>query len=684
MAAELREETIVSYLRNHPHFLENYVTGPNISKETFHRWATRRSAKLRSDSRKITGGPWLTEDPSQRSALIGGYGNNAASFLFELACSCAQFVHTEQFEVYLHKDGAIFLLAREDDTVMLKRPSKVRKAPAHTQQLIDCAGLVIGEINFYRIISDRDRLAVSIICTWGCVAFYFAKQLPIANNNSDESNDTGSQQRRLNTFLLDVAKYDKINPFGISLIRSIFQDIVSMDTVIMKVMIAPRNSGVDVIGVSIGTRSAKYGSRADEALRHERTSVGGAQVGCHRKMQECRNYIIMFPAGKGIGGYVASTGQGLNIEDAYEDPRFNKEIDQKTGYKTRNILCMPIFIRGSVIGVVQMVNKNDGSFTKQDENSFETFAVYCGLALHHAKLYDRIKRSEQKYRVALEVLAYHSVCNKDEVNKLKSVKLRDRIVELETFDFNGMKLSELEKPLYAVYMFKSLFDGVIRYDYDDLVRFVLTVRKNYRRVAYHNWAHGWSVAHAMFVLLKITTIFSPKEDGHNILKSLSSDEYKRALSLIKHCILATDLALFFPNKARLSKIVTENSFDWQNNEHRALAQAVIMTGCDLIASAKPWSVQTETVKVIFEEFYEQGDAERMNGKEPTAMMDRQKAHELPQMQVGFMNGICMPCYELLSRVIPETDQLKERCRYNANKWEELAGEQKRRTEEATI
>uniref|UniRef100_A0A914S008 PDEase domain-containing protein n=1 Tax=Parascaris equorum TaxID=6256 RepID=A0A914S008_PAREQ len=116
-----------------------------------------------------------------------------------------------------------------------------------------------------------------------------------------------------------------------------------------------------------------------------------------------------------------------------------------------------------------------------------------------------------KYRVALEVLAYHSVCNKDEVNKLKSVKLRDRIVELETFDFNGMKLSELEKPLYAVYMFKSLFDGVIRYDYDDLVRFVLTVRKNYRRVAYHNWAHGWSVAHAMFVLLKITTIFSPKE-----------------------------------------------------------------------------------------------------------------------------------------------------------------------------
>jgi cAMP and cAMP-inhibited cGMP 3',5'-cyclic phosphodiesterase 10 len=72
----------------------------------------------------------------------------------------------------------------------------------------------------------------------------------------------------------------------------------------------------------------------------------------------------------------------------------------------------------SVIGVVQMVNKQTGVFTIADEESFETFAIYCGLALHHAKLYDKIRRSEQKYRVALEVLAYHSVCNKDEVNKV--------------------------------------------------------------------------------------------------------------------------------------------------------------------------------------------------------------------------------------------------------------------------
>lgn len=88
----------------------------------------------------------------------------------------------------------------------------------------------------------------------------------------------------------------------------------------------------------------------------------------------------------GVAGYVASTGKTLNIPDAYQDDRFNREVDMKTGYKTKTLLCMPIRIRGSIFGVVQMVNKLQGTFNKMDEESFETFAVYCGLALHHAKV----------------------------------------------------------------------------------------------------------------------------------------------------------------------------------------------------------------------------------------------------------------------------------------------------------
>lgn len=64
-----------------------------------------------------------------------------------------------------------------------------------------------------------------------------------------------------------------------------------------------------------------------------------------------------------------------------------REVDLKTGYTTRNILCMPIVSRGTVIGVVQMVNKLSGSaFSKTDENNFKMFAVFCALALHCANV----------------------------------------------------------------------------------------------------------------------------------------------------------------------------------------------------------------------------------------------------------------------------------------------------------
>lgn len=144
--------------------------------------------------------------------------------------------------------------------------------------------------------------------------------------------------------------------------------------------------------------------------------------------------------------------------------------------------------------------------------------------------------------------------------------------------------------------------------------------------------------------------------------------------MIKHCILATDLALFFPNKAKLAMLIEEEKFSWSILEHRMLTQAITMTASDLSASAKPWEVQVQTVRVIFEEFYQQGDEERAAGRQPIAMMDRNQPDQQAASQVGFLTGICIPCYTLLHRLIPETKPLLDMCQENFERWQKIAGE----------
>lgn len=99
---------------------------------------------------------------------------------------------------------------------------------------------------------------------------------------------------------------------------------------------------------------------------------------------------IRFPSGLGIAGHVASTGETININDVYNDERFNKEIDIQTGYKTRNILCMPIMnMTHQIVGVFQVLNKKDGNFTQKDEDILLAIGSSAGIALDNASLFDK-------------------------------------------------------------------------------------------------------------------------------------------------------------------------------------------------------------------------------------------------------------------------------------------------------
>ena len=103
------------------------------------------------------------------------------------------------------------------------------------------------------------------------------------------------------------------------------------------------------------------------------------------------NQEIRIPANRGIAGEVFATGKTVNIPDAYADSRFNKSVDVKTGYKTRNILCMPLINKSGVtIGVTQVLNKKGGCFTRLDEKKLKSFSSQAAIAVENAKLFDEV------------------------------------------------------------------------------------------------------------------------------------------------------------------------------------------------------------------------------------------------------------------------------------------------------
>ncbi|NOX38848.1 MAG: SpoIIE family protein phosphatase [Calditrichaeota bacterium] len=116
---------------------------------------------------------------------------------------------------------------------------------------------------------------------------------------------------------------------------------------------------------------------------------------------------IRQPIGRGLAGYVARTGEVVNVADAYQDPRFNPEVDRRSGYRTRSVLCVPVRDRdGHIIGVVESMNKKEGPFREGDVQFLRAFADHIAVAIQNAQLYHEAlerKRLEEELQVAAEI-----------------------------------------------------------------------------------------------------------------------------------------------------------------------------------------------------------------------------------------------------------------------------------------
>ncbi|KAM9323793.1 cone cGMP-specific 3',5'-cyclic phosphodiesterase subunit alpha' [Gastrophryne carolinensis] len=174
-----------------------------------------------------------------------------------------------------------------------------------------------------------------------------------------------------------------------------------------------------------------------------------------------------------------------------------------------------------------------------------------------------------------------------------------------------------------------------------------------------------------------------EDETLNIFQNLNKRQFENVIHLFEVAIIATDLALYFKKRTMFQKIV-DTTEQMQSEEEaikyiisdptkKEIIMAMMMTGCDLSAITKPWEVQSQVALMVANEFWEQGDLERtVLQQQPIPMMDRNKAEELPKLQVGFIDFVCTFVYKEFSRFHKEIQPMYDGLQNNRVQWKTQA------------
>ncbi|XP_069581987.1 cAMP and cAMP-inhibited cGMP 3',5'-cyclic phosphodiesterase 10A isoform X2 [Ranitomeya imitator] len=745
LGANLTDEKVKAYLSRHPQLLDEFVT-ESVASETVEKWMKKKNLNEDVTATEVS----RYQDTNMQGVVyeLNSYieqrldaGGDNKLLLYELS---------DIIKTATKADGfALYFLGECNNTLCLFTPTGTKGGQtqltpagpveygttiaAHVAKSRNTLLLenIIGDERFPKGTGlDSGTCIQSVLCLpivtaigdmigilelhrhWGREGFRLCHQQVATANLAWASVAIHQVQ-----VCRGLAKQTELNDFLLDVSKTYFDNIVAIDSLLEHIMIYAKNL------VNADRCALFQVDHKNKELYSDLFDIGEEDEGkpVFKKTKEIR-----FSIEKGIAGQVARTGEVLNIPDAYADPRFNREVDLYTGYTTRNILCMPIVSRGSVIGVVQMVNKLSGSaFSKTDENNFKMFAVFCALALHCANMYHRIRHSECIYRVTLEKLSYHSICTSEEWQNLKNCIIPAPICkEIELYHFDIAPFEDLWPAIYVYMIHQSC--GKTCFELEKLCRFTMSVKKNYRRVPYHNWKHAVTVSHCMYAILQhnkelftdlerkglliaclchdldhrgytnsylqkfdhpLAALYSTSTmeqhhfsqtvsilqlEGHNIFSNLSSNEYEQVLEIIRKAIIATDLALYFGNRKHLEELHQTGALNFNNQVHRDRLIGLMMTACDLCSVTKFWPVTRMIADDIYAEFWAEGDEMKRLGISPIPMMDREKKDEIPQGQMGFYNAVAIPCYTTLSQIFPGTKALLNACRDNLNQWEKVS------------
>lgn len=184
-------------------------------------------------------------------------------------------------------------------------------------------------------------------------------------------------------------------------------------------------------------------------------------IGIHQKE-------IRIPIDTGIAGEVALSNAYQIIDDPYTHPKFNRKIDAVTGYKTRNILCVPMAnINGEVIGVFQILNKKEGSFSIDDAQFLSAMAVSTGIAIENSLLREELKNQLEKIKTSYDELY---IAQNQIVKDTKMVNTLELINKIKELLLDPQHFNDLINELKNVKNFQQVIEKINEFKKKNLLK----------------------------------------------------------------------------------------------------------------------------------------------------------------------------------------------------------------------
>ncbi|MHC4295239.1 MAG: sensor histidine kinase [Planctomycetota bacterium] len=189
-----------------------------------------------------------------------------------------------------------------------------------------------------------------------------------------------------------------------------------------------------VLGVAVGVVADILGAEGSSVLLID-PETGGMSFHVAAGPGAKLARTVPLPPGAGICGYVVRSGEPLILNDAQNDPRLYKQVDNKTGITTRNLLCVPLHSKERMWGVLEVINKHrDNDFDERDLRIADAIGTQIALALENAHLHGEIVRKERMAAIGQTVsgLAH---CVKNILNGIRSGSVViDRHLKEDNFD----------------------------------------------------------------------------------------------------------------------------------------------------------------------------------------------------------------------------------------------------------